>query len=75
MNAKAVVSVYDLEAPGLEQSRLLPLKIVFLVPLCILFLIFISLLIAYHALSKRAGGPALTAGPPPMRISFRKMNQ
>ena len=74
MRTRSVVPLYELEAPGLERTRLSTTALVLLIPLLMVLLILVTLLAGYHFLSKKASAHQLRHRTTDLRISFRKLN-
>ncbi len=72
MKTKSAIPMYELEAPGLERSRISNSTMVLLIPLIIVLLTLVAFLLLYQLLSRKPATPPLTAGTD-LRISFRKM--
>lgn len=72
MKIKSVVPMYDLEAPGLERSRISTSSLVLLIPVLMVLLALVAFLILYQLLSKKPVSSHLERMND-LRISFRKM--
>lgn len=74
MNTRSAIPLHELEAPGLERTRLSPTALILMFPLLAVLLTLVALLVVYHSFSRKSSVPRLSQGTTDLKISFRKMH-